>query len=168
MKRHFLASFVIHCLLLSISMVYTRPGQSEKKPESQGMTSEDGNPILEKERPVEVSLIEAPEENGTSPKKVQPPPPLVTVTECEGTNWYGGIGVYHSEVGRVTYVSYGDPAQLNGLEIGDIILSPKLGDIRGPVGIPVTLKIYRDRTKEQLTLVITRAKICTGQGRAAR
>jgi C-terminal processing protease CtpA/Prc len=71
---------------------------------------------------------------------------------------YNGIGITKSGSCVITRVFKGYPADKAGLLSGDLIISPDCGQIRGPEGSTIHMKIMRG--SHVINLDIVREKIC--------
>jgi C-terminal processing protease CtpA/Prc len=139
------------------------PGGDFKK---QGGSDKQENII---ERSVEIEVFTLPDEKGDL-KAEKPQKKSEGVKECEGNNWFGGIGVRMAgfshggeEIGEV-FAGY--PAEKVGLQKGDVVRfvdgQPyNFGEIRGEPGTSLILTIYRPSTDQVMDLFIVRDKICT-------
>lgn len=79
--------------------------------------------------------------------------------ELNCDNWFGGIGVMHELGSRtITNVYEGYPAYDAGIQVGDVIVSPPIGSIRGEPGTKVVIDIYR--VGRFITFEIVRDRIC--------
>lgn len=112
--------------------------------------------IIPKDLPVEISLIPMP---GAGKKKSAHQPH--EKDKCE--HFYGGIGVLHNPMDEqestVLAAPEGYPAQLAGIKAGDVVVLPKIEEIKGPVGTQVTVT-YKTIEGETKTVTLTRDKIC--------
>lgn len=87
-----------------------------------------------------------------------PKPKGKGLRDCEGTNWYGGIGIMQNETtGEIIHIGKGYPADRAGLRLGDMLLTRD--GIRGEPGSTVTLMLKRHGQLLQFDIV--REKICT-------
>ena len=158
MKKKYLAiSLVLHALLL-VSMGATSLSTGAGEFPGGGDQSGRADEVIPKT--VEVEIIEY--EGDIEVKKVATPEPLDR--ECVDDLWYGGIGIMIDySTGRVTETFAGYPAQRFGIIPGDIIMDFKTedgGDIRGPLGIAVTITITRPPDMTRHTFTMQREKIC--------
>lgn len=143
MKRYYLISLILHCLLLIATIKATPPKKSG---------SGQGNSI-------EVSTESGEGSNGdggdSDNKKI-----ITKGEDGEGEpcdDWYGGIGIIQDFENEITYVAPGYPADNAGIRLGDVIVSQ--GEIRGEPGTILELTIFRKKIK--LTFKLIREKICT-------
>ena len=119
---------------------------------------------------IEVELVEPPKSEGELQAQAKPKAPSEGIKECEGDNWFGGIGVqmlgFSHNAEEIGEVFPGYPAHKAGLKSGDMVLSVdgrpyNFGEIRGEPGTVVVITIFRPSTNETKTYTIVREKICT-------
>lgn len=72
-------------------------------------------------------------------------------------DYYGGVGIMHSDGGIITSVPSGYPAANAGIILGDTILNPD--ELRGDPGTRVTAIILR--RGQEIAIPLIRDKICT-------
>ena len=88
--------------------------------------------------------------------------PKVADKECPG-KWYGGVGIQtgfdmQRRLTTIERVFIGYPADLAGLQAGDIILSINDKEILGEPGTPISFLI--ERNGQVLTFSFNRGKVC--------
>ena len=119
--------------------------------------------IIPKDKPTEITVIQNKVNDGDVLIKAPIPKKAVDADkECPG-KWYGGIGVQdipdrNGEKIAIIFVGY--PADLAGLQVGDVITAVSEKEITGPVGTPITLKILRNGSYFDITII--RGKVCYG------
>ncbi len=122
----------------------------------------DASGVIEKERPIAIEVVE-PVIKAPGIKKKKPKPQRKNAdTECPG-KWYGGIGIQnksHPLGEEIEKIFSGYPADLAGLQIGDVITSVVGNEITGPPGTPVHMIIMRNGQFIKLTII--RGKVCYG------
>jgi hypothetical protein len=162
-----ITSALVHGLLIyciSTIAVNLKMGDGDKeggggKGKYRGVNVED---VLEKEKPVEVTMIDVQEEPKIALPKKQKKKLKNADLECPG-NWYGGIGIQsksHPLGEEIEKVFSGYPADLAGLQVGDVITSVVGNEITGPPGTPVHMVIMRNGRFIKLTII--RGKVCYG------
>ncbi len=166
-----LTSASIHFLSFAVILSLGGSGLFSGKKEESGDSSRKfggvkAENIITKEKPVEVSLVEKKLNEGDVLVKMPTPTPKLTVDvdkECPG-DWYGGIGIqnnYNKNGEQIAIIFSGYPADLAGLKVGDIITAISDKEITGVVGTPITLKILRNGSYFDITII--RGKVCYGQ-----
>jgi len=165
----FVVSLLLH-LAVMLTVVLSHSGNGNGKSpigEKEQRGGEEARDIIPKQ--VEVELVEAPpktEEADVPMKMPEPQKPTEGLTDCEGQNWFGGIGIYQDDkTGRIDGVIEGYPAFKAGLRQGDVIISPPPGFIRGEVGTPVNLTVQKMGDFYAQEILLIRDKICTGPKR---
>lgn len=164
----FVVSLTLHlALIVGISIQWQHPVAEQLESFLEHPFGESTQPpsnpeVIEK---IEVEMIETKkEEEGDLPLKAEPEKPVLT--ECEGDNWYGGIGIQQDwQTGQIEAVYRGYPADKGGLRVGDMIQfvdGTREDRIRGEPGTTVTISIFRPSTNEYLTFTIQRDRICIG------
>lgn len=162
-----ITSALVHGLLIyyiSTIAMNLKMGDGDKqggngKGKYQGVNAED---VIEKEKPVEVTMIDAQEEPEITLPKKQEKKLKNADLECPG-KWYGGIGIQnksHPLGEEIEKIFSGYPADLAGLQIGDVITSVVGNEITGPPGTPVHMIIMRNGQFIKLTII--RGKVCYG------
>lgn len=107
------------------------------------------------DQPMEITIIEETEEDRENRiARIR----RKEIKEC--TPFFGGIGiVFDSMNGRIGKVFKYYPASDAGLQVGDRIISPPVGTIKGEIGTKVAITYLRDGIEHKVT--ITRGRICT-------
>lgn len=162
-KRYFFISLLFHALIL----LHLTTGGDGSSQGGSGAEAGGGAPKHDEIIPktVEIEMIEASPDKGEVPLPKEPEPK--TLHECVDDHWYGGVGLEENywDGGRISRVFSGYPAEIAGVQVGDMIESvnglPESGvnTIRGDPGTQVTLGLNRYGVR--LSLTITRDRICT-------
>ncbi len=114
--------------------------------------------------PVTLKIIEEGKEK--TPPKVKKKAKLKNIAPKKDSflglpckSYYTGIGVQHDPAScLVLSVPFGYPAYKAGIQAGDLIVEPACGEILGPEGTTVKIKIMRGI--QVLNFYIVRGKIC--------
>lgn len=171
MDKRFSISLIVSAIIHAALIYYThnlplhlKTGDGDKKGNGgqgryQGVNADD---VLEKEKPVEVTMIDVQE----IPEILLPNKPKKQLKnadlECPG-KWYGGIGIQnkaHLLGEEIEKIYSGYPADIAGLQVGDVITSVVGNEITGPPGTPVHMTIMRGSQFIQITII--RGKVCYG------
>ena len=122
--------------------------------------------------PVKVKLVDKGHEEGEKlkeemAKKSDPKDEIIIPKTAKSTNVkscdksFGGVGIIISQLGRISYVASGYPADKAGVLAGDIVLFPTdTKDIKGVVGTEVELMILRGEDTMRFNMI--RETICIG------
>lgn len=164
-RRYLLLSLLIHILILGVGLSSTPTNQKESKSNQTQSHEHSGHKIIP--RSIEVSLAE-PELDGDLTIKKQEQPSIQGLKDCNGSYWYGGIGIHQDGLGAIEKVVTGYPAHKAGLKEGDEIISvdgmPRYaGAIKGTPGFSVRLIIFRPSELRKFEVTIVRDKICIGE-----
>jgi hypothetical protein len=164
----FAFSLALHLSLLLVVALQTPAGEGDGSDEKQvevggGNRIKDDRKIAP--RPIEVSVV-----TPTVPKEgdldLSEPEVKKKAADCEGDNWYGGIGITQSIGGSVILAAEGYPAALAGIKTGDVITktsdeqNQENAEIRGEVGSRLRLVVYRPEIQQFLIFDLIRGKIC--------
>lgn len=157
-------SLTLHLLVLflifqnsSKSGGFENPGtekQGIEKNEASGRLTfkgVDAPNVLERQKVMEVEIVEVPASDGDAPTKTQKP----KVEECPGKS-YNGIGVQLA-FDTINKVFKGYPAEAAGLEVGDVIVWAD-GEMLGDQGTALHLRIQRGT--EIIEKTVIRGKVC--------
>lgn len=107
------------------------------------------------DQPMEITIIEETEEDRENRiARIR----RKEIAEC--TPFFGGIGiVFSTRDGRIGKVFKYYPGSDAGLQPGDVILNPPVGQIKGEIGTPVAITYRRGDEIHKVTIV--RGRICT-------
>lgn len=164
----FLTSLTLHLAVLLIALHLggegNEKGNSKEKGKGEGNNrykGVDASTVIEKERPTEVEIVEQPEIKSPMPKKPKKQAKNAD-KECPG-KWYGGIGVQtgFEPVRRLITIDRifsGYPADIAGLQVGDIILNVSDNEILGEPGTQINMLI--ERNGQILAFSFKRGKVC--------
>lgn len=138
-------------------LAFSGSGSEDSEGEGNGGFNGINAEIQEKNRSVEIEIVELIDHNSDIfiPKRKKP---VDVDKECPNS-WYGGIGIRSSFNGTIVDVYSGYPADLAGIQVGDIILQVSGdGEILGPPGSKFKLLIKRKNTIFEV--IVTRGKVC--------
>jgi hypothetical protein len=161
-------SIMLHILILLFSLLFAGAGEGEGNGHDKNGTRREGpegskynginaGNVLPKDRPVEVNLVEKPEEKPEIILKKKKKKSINAEKECPG-KWYGGIGIQSSFNEIISQVYPGYPADLAGLEKGDTIISTDGAEILGEPGTVLHITVRRNDKIIKYTII--RGKVC--------
>jgi hypothetical protein len=169
-KKSLVASTSIH--LLALILAFGIPGcvggkgnskQGEEKPKKAGhVKAGEKQEIIEIDhKPLEVTIVTVPKSKGPGVKSKDLP------KTCPSGKYFGGIGIAYGSgledvPGLIHKVYKGYPAELAGLQVGDIVLNE--GEIRGKPNTIVQVTVKRKESGEWFyhtkTFTMIRDNIC--------
>lgn len=128
--------------------------EKQEQAEEAAKQKEKTEQIADKDGPdeVEVTIVNRPVEK--SEEQIAWEKAQEFIENCEP--YFGGIGITHNGQGIVETAHKYYPAHTAGIRKGDRILN--LGDMRGPVGSEVTVRIVRDG--QEMLFRFKRGRIC--------
>lgn len=159
-RRAFTISVVLHALLLVHALhMSSRSGSQPGQPESFSnvkIPEENGEEkLVIAESPIDVELVEKVPEPTQGEVEAKWQKHLQTCAHSFGGIGADGVRLYNGSV-RVKRIYNNYPADAAGLQVDDTVLN--WDDIKGVVGTPVTIEVYRNGITFQVTVV--RGKIC--------
>lgn len=165
-QKAFVASVLIHALVLWSTPPINRPPKNITEAEQQKKTTNDKKMLSDdkkyiQDKPFEATFVKV------LPKKASDQLAYETfqkkVAECK--QWFGGVGLTLNALGPGLIVLNAHkfyPAATSGIVPGDIILTP-VSEMKGEVGSDVNVEVIRDG--KLLTFTMKRGKICIDESK---